>query len=344
MNNTNDDSSGRRRAALRVKQRRRQDEKTWSPSGKLKTNRNRRPLSSKSSSNRRPSSRPSHEKPWNDRFIHEDEAILEHATETNQKTLGSVDQRRSVEGKGNNANDDTQAKPQAAPGCKSTQYTERANGEAVVEFARTEILTSPISNVQPDNELIGTKDVSTSPFDLDKVEASLEADAAANDPLHQTPTHESSSLHSPHQTSTEPLMNPLFSIPLDKDKMKAVLENCADLLYTIELEEELLRRDIASREHQTHLSSIKDSTDTERREDRHELHIPMRTESPQRIQLPPEKREQIMSYINQCKSTKDKQQQVITNLQYQEIAEILAEEILDECIADIADGLYGHVE
>ena len=288
MNIPNDDS-GRRRAALRVKQRRRQDEKTWSPSGKLKANRNRRPTSntgrrrptSSSSSNRRPSSRPSHEKPWNDRFIHEDETVLEHATQANQKKLGSA--RRNVDGKENN-----------------------------------------------------TKDVSTSPFDLDKVNASLEADAAANDPLRQTPTHESSSslLHTPHQTSNEQLTNPLFSMPLDKDKVKAVLENCADILYTIELEEELLRRDVASRDHQTH-QSITNSDCTERREERSEQHIPIRTE-PQRIQVPPEKREQIISYINQCKHTSDQQQQ------YQEIAEILAKEILDECIADIAEELYGH--
>jgi len=350
MNTPNDDSSGRRRAALRVKQRRRQDEKTWSPSGKLlvKTNRNRRPSSSNngrrrqssSSSSRRPSSRPSHERPWNDRFIFEEETVLEHATQANQKRLGSAT-RRSVEGKENNANDTTQAKPQAASGCQSIQYTERANGEAVVEFTRSEILTSPISNVAPDNDLIGTKEVSTSPFDLDKVNAALEADAAVNDVL-QTPTHESnSSLHTP-QTNTEQLMNPLFSMPLDKDKVKAVLENCADLLYTIELEEELLRRDIASRDHQNHQSSTNsDCTDTERREERSEQHKQHRTE-PQRIQVPPEKREQMISYINQCKSTKEQQQQVVTDLQYQEIAEILAEEILDECIADIAEQLYGH--
>ena len=338
MSTPNDDSSGRRRAALRVKQRRRQDEKTWSPSGKLKSNRNRRPLSSKtsSSSNRRPSSssRPSHEKPWNDRFIFEDETVLEHATETNQKRLGSSSQRRSVvngkENNANNANATTTAKPQA-PGCQSTQSL----------FTRSEILTSPISNVVPDNNLIGTKDVSTSPFDLDKVNAALDADDA-NDLLQQTPTttDESSSSHIPHQTSNEPLMNPLFSLPLDKDKVKTILENCADLLYTIELEEELLRRDIESRDHQTH-NSIINRDCTERREERSEQHIPIRTEH-QRIQVPPEKREQIMSYINQCKSSKDQQQQVVTDLQYQEIAEILAEEILDECIADIAEKLSGH--
>ena len=137
----NDDSSGRRRAALRVKQRRRQDEKTWSTSGKLKSNRNRRPSSNNgrrpSSSNRRPSSRPSHERPWNDRFIHERETVLEHATETNQKRLGSAQsEKRSVEGKENNANDTTQTKPQAAHGCRFTQYTERADGDAVVEEER----------------------------------------------------------------------------------------------------------------------------------------------------------------------------------------------------------------
>jgi len=352
MNNLNDDSSGRRRAALRVKQRRRQDEKTWSPSGKLlvKSNRNRRTSSSRrpsSSSNRRPSSssRPSHERPWNERFIYEDETVLEHATDANQKRLGSANSRQSVDGKENNANDATTAKPQAASGCQSIQYTERADGEAVVEFSRSEILTSPISNMQPDNELIGRKEVSTSPFDLDKVNASLEADAAANDPLHQTPTAISeSSLHTPHQTSNEPLINPLFSMPLDKDKVKAVLENCADLLYTIELEEELLRRDIASRDHQNHQSSTNsDCTDTERREERSEQqeYLPIRTE-PERIQVPLEKREQIISHIQQSKSTKDQQQQVVTDLQYQEIAELLAEEILDECIADIAEQLYGH--
>jgi len=350
MNNT-DDNSGRRRAALRVKQRKRQDEKTWSPSGKLlvKSNRNRRPSSSntgrrrQSSTNRRPSSsssRPSHEKPWDDRFIYEDETVLEHATQANQKRLDSAQRRRSVEGKENNANDDTQAKHQAAHGCKSTQYTERADG-------RSEILTSPISNVQPDNELIGTKEVSTSPFDLDKVNASLEADAAANDPLQHTPSIvNENSLRTPHQTSNEPITNPLFSLPLDKDKVQTILENCADLLYTIELEEELLRRDIASRDHQNHQSSTNsDCTDTERREERYKQHIPVRTEpqriqeagtEPQRIQVPSEK------HINRYKYSKEQQQQVVTDLQYQEIAEILAEKILDECIADIAQELYGH--
>ena len=40
--------------------------------------------------------------------------------------------------------------------------------------------------------------------------------------------------------------------------------------------------------------------------------------------------------------SEDEQQQLVTDLQYQEFAEILAEEILDSCIADIAEELYGH--
>ena len=117
-----------------------------------------------------------------------------------------------------------------------------------------------------------------------------------------------------------------------------------DLLYTIELEEELLRRDIATRAHQTHNSiTNRGCVDTEKQEERSEQqeYLPIRTE-PQRIQVPPEKREQIMSYIQQSKSTKDQQPLGVTNLEYQEIAEILADEILDECIADIAEQLYGH--
>ena len=87
-------NSGRRRAALRVKQKRRDDQRQWSPSGKLLTRRP-HPLT--------------HSKPWNDRFIYEEDSVEQDCTSDARakKRLGSAHNARrklSVNGKENNVN------------------------------------------------------------------------------------------------------------------------------------------------------------------------------------------------------------------------------------------------
>ena len=100
-------NSGQRRAALRVKQKMRNDQQRWTPSGKL----TRRPPSRP---NRIPRRKPS--KPWNDRFIFDEESLARHGDEDfvpikanggrKQHGLGStLSAQRIVNGKENNAND-----------------------------------------------------------------------------------------------------------------------------------------------------------------------------------------------------------------------------------------------
>ena len=349
--------SGRRRAALRVKQKRRKDERTWSPSGKLIKGRQ-RPQSSQ-----RPCSQLSHLKPWNDRFIY----FLEEETECS----GIQRKKQSADGKENNnigRNPSTVgAKQKSRPEIK--HYTERCDGEAVLEFTRCEISpTSPIVAKNDEcHDLIGTRSVSTSPFDMDKVRAALQADAndtqnEHDDELHLTNDthnkhlHESentASLHSRNndreKRSNGPLANPLLLPPLDRDRVKSLLDNFEDLLYTIELEEELLKRDIASRKHIAQSNSV--YPDLEETEGTSHSQIDQndicQTRTEPRISIPPERCNEIIEYVNRAKQNKDKQHKLIEkngDMKYHEIAEALAESILDSCIADIARELQECIE
>ena len=144
-------------------------------------------------------------------------------------------------------------------------YTERSDGEVVKEFTRCEI--SPSSPVAHDkhSDLIGTRSTGVSPFDPEKVRTALEADAANssqhvddNDeqPRHKTESNDSkqSALQGPSLLKEDQALprniitkkkTPLITMPLDQANVSAILDQCEDLLYTIELEEALLLRDIA---------------------------------------------------------------------------------------------------
>ena len=343
--------SGRRRAALRVKQKRRKDERTWSPSGKLIKGRQ-RPQSSQLS----------HLKPWNDRFIYEEETEFEHSSGIQRK-------KQSADGEeNNNIGRKYGAKQKSRPEIK--HYTERCDGEAVLEFTRCEISpTSPIVVKNDEcHDLIGTRSVSTSPFDMDKVRAALQADAndtqnEHDDELHLTNDthnkhlHESentASLHSRNndreKRSNGPLTNPLLLPPLDRERFKSILDNFEDLLYTIELEEELLKRDIASRKliAQQSNSVYPDLEETEGTShsqiDQNDI---CQTRTEPRISIPPERCNEIIEYVNRAKQNKDKQHKLIEkngDMKYHEIAEALAESILDSCITYIARELQECIE
>ena len=301
-------SSGHRRAALRVKQKRRKDERTWSPSGKL--------LKGK----QRPQSK-INQKPWNNR-------------------------KWSVDGKENNAKEKSPAR--SRPEMK--HYTERCDGVAVLEFTRCEISpTSPIVVKNDEcHDLIGTRSVSTSPFDMDKVRAALHADVIDTQNEHD---EELTTRNNDKGTrSNDPLTNPLFLQPLDRDRIKSILDNFEDLLYTIELEEELLKRDIATRK-QIAQPIIRDP-DGEEKEGIPHFQIDQNntcqtTRTEPRISISPERCIQILEYVNRSKHVQNKQHKLIAkngDMKYHEIAEALADSLVESCIDDIAQELHKCME
>jgi hypothetical protein len=143
------------------------------------------------------------------------------------------------------------------------RYTERSDGEAVTEFSRCEIFpSSPEAAGTTCVSLIKTHSIGTSPFDMAKVRAALEADVIDNhedDGLHPDNCHEHkftgtmkdpyfipsrvNEKYEPSVDEKRPHHGPLF-VPLDKSAANSFLEKFEELLYASELEEELIHRDI----------------------------------------------------------------------------------------------------
>lgn len=216
------------------------------------------------------------------------------------------------------------------PGPKIKHYAERADGEVLKEFSRCEISTTlPIvpNNEQYSADILGQRSVSTSPFDMDKVKASLEAHVLANGDSseEEDETNQTSPQHESYQRTdilptrvNEQLANHLllFNSP--------VLDNMEDFLYSIELENESLRRDLAMRNQKTRKDARVDHSQPEQN----------RRES--RITIPPDRCEQIMNR----NPTKEQKYPTKTGGNPQETVASLADSIVENCIKDIAAELF----
>lgn len=326
----NTPNSGQRRAALRVKQKRRNDQKQWTTDGKL--------LHRKSSS--RPSSRLNHQKPWNERFIFDDEPENDN---TNTRGFDSRSKRsqEATHGKENIANQSSQDIQTRT----IRHYTERADGEIMLEFTRCEILPSddkmkavPLSPVIATDgkchDLIGTRSIGVSPFDLTKVKAALDAheeeethSCVKPDESEQATLHVPSSRYNPNINNTVKENNRRSlphsgaqTLPLDENKVEEFLEAFEDLLYTMELEEELLRRDLARNQTSQQIPRISNKEDSEIKIDREEDYI---DDTEPRISIPKERAETIVEYIQASRHVRAQQEQQVTKKGYLTYGEIV---------------------
>ena len=229
--------SGRRRAALRVKQKIRHDQLQWSPNG-MKRRKGRKSI-------RPPAAvtKSVHCTPWNERFIFDEESLL-----SKERNAPAKIWRRSVHGKENNI----VSKRGGGKQSRIRQYTERSDGELVIEFGRCEII--PSSPMRP--SLITSQSASTSPFDLAKVRAALEAYAIDHyeEEVSQHDNDNEMSKEEDHRTALHESMGaaalvpefipPSRVLPVDKSEMKSTVEKFEELLYTSLIEEELIRCDL----------------------------------------------------------------------------------------------------
>ena len=230
-------SDGRLRAALRVKQKKQRDETKWSINGR------RRPVSSVAPI--RPPQ--SNAIPWNQRFIFEESIDPGDDNDNNLEALVNNRQPRkksAVNGKENNVGNKKIDKPS-----KSTRhYSERADGELVLEFQRCEI--TPSSHIRLDAtspHIGGTQSVGVSPFDLAKVRATLKADTNQCEVDLDVPEEND------HVANTQ--AHPTHQ-PIDETTAKAMLDKFEELLYAMEFEEELVHRDITKNQYSQIKTSV----------------------------------------------------------------------------------------
>jgi len=144
--------------------------------------------------------------PWNDRFIFDDESQHKGATNSKDRRIVS---RRGCNEKENVANSSSSGK-------RIRHYTERSDGVAVAYFQQIEVSTSSASaaadGVGKRPPIVETSSIALSPFNMAKVKAALRADSQ---PEPKTP-HE----------------------------MENIIDKFEELILTMEIEEELVRRDL----------------------------------------------------------------------------------------------------
>lgn len=161
-----------------------------------------------------PSSRPPITKvdiPWNDRFIFDDESQHKGATYSKNRRIAS---RKGCDGKENIAKSNSSEN-------RIRHYTERSDGDAVAHFQQIEVLlqsSAAAAGVEKRPSPVETRSIALSPFDMAKVKSALEADS-----LSQTKT--------PH-------------IHFHETEVESMLDKFEELILTMEIEEELLRRDL----------------------------------------------------------------------------------------------------
>lgn len=329
--------SGSRRAALRVKQKLRQDRMQWSPNGMRRRPKLARPRSSRRSS----AQHCLNHKPWNDRFIFDEEL------RSKECNAPAKSWKRSANGKGDK-------NPVARS--QMRHYTERSDGEAVTEFSLCEIFpSSPVAAATTCLSLINMHSVGISPFDMAKVRAALEDDAINNhedDELHHDNDHDILKDESKRlplhkfmekvldpdfapsgngksesgENEKRPHHGPLFLLPLDENAAKSLLEKFEELLYTFELEVELLQRDLVKNRLDgndciTYVICDENEGDW--------LQTPV---------IPTQRQDEIREYVTKKGKYQDLQHELLMKngeLQYDEILASLAESILERIIEDI---------
>lgn len=221
------------------------------------------------------------------------------------------------------------------------RYIERSNGEVVMEFSRCEVFpSSPVASSTCLN-LADNQSIGLSPFDMAKVRAALEADAIDNhgeDESHHDndvvdPDFIPSNVSGIDGFGREEKHDRSF-VPLGKSATESILRQFEELLYTSDLEEELLRRNvfINRQDGDDCLSMVIISEENEG----HRLQTP----------IPADKRDKIKEYATKrCEHNTARFRPLTKNgeLQYDEIVETLAESILDSIIEDVAGELEDQI-
>lgn len=313
--------SGRRRAALRVKQQIRHDLARWSPNG-MKRRKGRKSTSSPATVTKSVCT------PWNERFIFDDESLPSKERNAPEKIW-----RRSVHGKEKDNN--IVSKRVDEKQSRIRQYTERSDGELVIEFGRCEV----ISSLPMRPSLITSQSASTSPFDLAKVRAALgaypidhyEEEESKNDndnemskeEDHRTALHESMGT----AASVPEFIPPSRVLPMDKSELKSTVAKFEELLYTSLIEEELFRCDLIKK--RPGEGCYVPNLTCEENED--EIRIPI---------LSSQRQDKINEYAaERHKCANILPCQILTkngNLSFDEIVESFVESILEKVIEDIA--------
>jgi hypothetical protein len=125
----------------------------------------------------------------------------------------------------------------STPSKSVRHFSERSDGELVLNYSRTEILSNSNGNCSShiDNLLGGTEDASVSPFDMVKLKAALDAAESDNDGAEH-------GVEFPINSPCTKDMN-----PIDRNQAHPNLEAFEDLLYTVEIEEELAHRELRNK-------------------------------------------------------------------------------------------------
>ncbi len=241
------------------------------------------------------------------------------------------------------------------------RYTERSDGVAVTEFSRCEIFpSSPEAAGTTCLGLIKTHSIGTSPFEMAKVRAALQADVIDNhekDELHPDNYHEiieDESQRSPRRKFMGSVVDPdfipsrvnkkcessvdekrlhhgLLFVPLDESSTaNSFLKKFEELLYTSEVEEELIHRDIVK--NQLDDGDCATNIIHEENED-----ICLRSQM-----ITTQRQDEINQYATERCTYQNLQRELLTKnggLQYDAILAIFVESILERIIEDIAGEL-----
>lgn len=242
-NPNNKVKAGRLRAASRVRQRQKRESLRWSPSGKLRS-----PPSQQS-----PTTTTIDVPPWNERFIFDDESQHKGTTHSNNRRIASTS-RRGCDEKENIANS-------TSTGNRIRHYTERSDGDAVSHFQQIEVSTSSAAaaaggGVGRHPHLVETRSIALSPFNMAKVKAALQADSR-------------SQRKTPH-------------LPFNITEVESILDTFEELIFTMEIEEELARRDLELAKLR---SEIKEPLSSESNESKHKSGTKEETEFSESTQL-----------------------------------------------------------
>lgn len=242
-----------------------------------------------------------------------------------------------------------QKKPQKRLEMEMKYFTERSNGEAVVDFCET-----PPSSPGANRISIGL-----SPFDMTKVRAALEADCIETIEGRKTEIFRgANSISQFHPAKVdEDIESTNNEVPYhSQSHAKSLLLRIEELLHTIELEEALLRRDFGRNEvveqKENELSRINDEDKTSTSPSvLQEVWSETATQLPR---VPIERQHQIFEYArkrfeevgdqqHKLLTTNDqlRQPSVIANF-VESIVDSIVEEIADE-IEDIISEAYRHI-
>lgn len=211
---------GRRLAALRVKERQERESKRWSVDGcKRRSKRSGiRPLTTTSSLR--------HSTPWNERFAFEDTPLPKKISTSLRDGKENVAKNNSRPMTTSNAGTSSTSKKQQKT--IERHFSDRSDGDLVLSFMRREMIAPAILSGGCVSPLLGgMRDVSVSPFDIFKLKQALEADDWSC-------SSSEGNREAPEQNECR----------IDCNEASADLDAFEELLYEMEIDDELARREL----------------------------------------------------------------------------------------------------